>query len=278
MYEPSSSTFAVQWVEQATPWGRLGAIFRWCDTAGDLLFCDIERAFNEEEDAAANRAVVAEWRRMWNDSVMRVNSAEMYTDAFGSHVEIRAYLTKVGRTSWGIQYQIFDKPGAAGAAEPRLIARMAQVIVAVDAETHSQPTPIPHADRMKKFVTALPSVRRAPVLPEATARAPPLGSCSFTVRVTDCDSLGHVNNAIYPVLAIESLPLPTIPSFGYCHVEYIKQVLPRAPLTIDSWTCEDDGTRDNPTYFCTYTSDNQTVAKAVFKPLDAKYCTRSAKL
>eukprot|EP01064_Diplonema_japonicum_P030824 TRINITY_DN5328_c0_g2_i3.p1 TRINITY_DN5328_c0_g2~~TRINITY_DN5328_c0_g2_i3.p1 ORF type:complete len:282 (+),score=74.55 TRINITY_DN5328_c0_g2_i3:77-847(+) len=244
--------FRVNWVENSTPWGVLGAVFRWCDTAGLA-------AYNEVEAKEEDKALVKEWVEMWDgNGVMRNNSCEIYTNNMGKEVWVETCLSKVGRTSWGVSFEIFN------VSMEKTLARMDTTIVHVDAKTHSRSVPIPQVEKLRKYVNSTgPKTNPHPPRDPSTA----VSRKAFTtkVRVTDCDSLGHINNAVYPLLALESFPTDIIPPIGSCKVEYIKQILPEETLQVQTFLSN----TPTPLYTSEFRVDGELVATCVTAPLQA---------
>ena len=186
----------------------------WCDTNQGRLFregCPPELV----PPAAAN-----ELASLWAGTVvMRTNTIELLVGAAGlqdqeagtatTEATITPWLSRVGRTSWGVSFQI-----SAGATA---IARVSTVMINVDPEDLEAAAPIPAhlVDPMTALAEASSAAAERAglagpdeaLLPEGVgADGAPEGAFvwSSTVRATDCDSLGHINNAIYVRLAAEA--------------------------------------------------------------------------
>ena len=68
-------------------------------------------------------------------------------------------------------------------------------MVHTDAATHTKSEPVPHGDALRAMVRENKPLFES--LGRPTFDPPPPGAYSFqmSVRKTDCDSFGHVNNA-----------------------------------------------------------------------------------
>eukprot|EP01064_Diplonema_japonicum_P030822 TRINITY_DN5328_c0_g2_i1.p1 TRINITY_DN5328_c0_g2~~TRINITY_DN5328_c0_g2_i1.p1 ORF type:complete len:266 (+),score=66.09 TRINITY_DN5328_c0_g2_i1:47-799(+) len=241
--------FRVNWVENSTPWGVLGAVFRWCDTAGSMAFRQIEA---EEGDKGLAQA----WMDM--GCVMRSNFCEIYAEKLGKEACVEVGLTRVGKTSWGVSFDIYSKDSK------DLLAKMVTTMVGVDKETHSKPTLIPQAEKLRKYVHQSRK-QLNPHPPRDPSTAVSRKAFTTKVRVTDCDSLGHINNAVYPLLALESFPTDIIPPIGSCKVEYIKQILPEETLQVQTFLSN----TPTPLYTSEFRVDGELVATCVTAPLQA---------
>ena len=178
----------------------------WCDTNQGRLFregCPPE---------LVPPAVANELASLWAGTVvMRTNTIELLVGAAGlqdpasgtatTEATITPWLSRVGRTSWGVSFQV-----SAGATA---IARVSTVMINVDPENLEAAAPIPAhlVDPMTALAEASSAAAERAglagpdeaLLPEGVgADGAPEGAFvwSSTVRATDCDSLGHINNAI----------------------------------------------------------------------------------
>jgi acyl-CoA thioesterase FadM len=171
------------------------------------------------------------WALWDSKAVMRTNTAEVYLPHSSAceAVDISVWLTRVGNSSWGIGFEISD------AGTEAVVARMSTTMVNVDAATLSRSEPVPHAAALKAMAAGAPSASAGSddwvggFVAAATAAAEDesalqaargggtgglaLGAgaaarvfrfkCEMPVRHTDTDGNGHVNNAIYVLLAEE---------------------------------------------------------------------------
>ena len=189
----------------------------WCDTNQGRLFregCPPE---------LVPPAVANELASLWAGTVvMRTNTIELLVGAAGlqdpasgtatTEATITPWLSRVGRTSWGVSFQV-----SAGATAMTAIARVSTVMINVDPENLEAAAPIPAhlVDPMTALAEASSAAAERAglagpdeaLLPEGVgADGAPEGAFvwSSTVRATDCDSLGHINNALYIRLAAEA--------------------------------------------------------------------------
>ena len=84
---------------------------------------------------------------------------------------------------------------------PSLIAPRFQVMVNVDPHEMSQTMPVPHKEVLSSATEPAAAVDWEPADSERDGEA---FEWSTTVRLMDCDSNGHINNAIYASLAEEA--------------------------------------------------------------------------
>eukprot|EP00754_Rhynchopus_humris_P006893 Rhum_TRINITY_DN13256_c0_g2::Rhum_TRINITY_DN13256_c0_g2_i1::g.57967::m.57967 len=280
--------YAVQYAENSTPWGVVSAVFRWCETAEELVYDRIQ-ADAPASSPPATRALYAQWRTMWTKSVRRRVTLRLHTDYLGERVRVSVRLTDVGRTSWGMEYTFRSAPAAAAAASlpkeegegvseggGRLLAVVHIRNVAVDLETMTKATPIPGRDAFARYADP-PS----PSAVQDEGRLPRRGGgaasrSTASVRRSDCDFNGHVNNSVHPVLALDALPLPRVPFVGCMEVEYLAQIFPQTEVRVDCWTCEEAGS-SRAAYDCEYRCRGSVVARAYLEPLPEGDVWRGAK-
>lgn len=160
----------------------IGSVLRWCDIAHCFLY-----------DSMPDPAVRREYIDLFNERAFnRTNVVEMLTSgdeweravSWQAKAMVNSSVTRVGRTSWGVEVEIVTSLGVP-------LARVSQVLVATDKE--SKPTPVPHVDDLKALVHETPSIEP----PSVCARPPDPFVHSVEVPKTSCDTLGHVNNASY---------------------------------------------------------------------------------
>eukprot|EP00747_Dinoflagellata_sp_TGD_P179385 gnl/TRDRNA2_/TRDRNA2_30122_c0_seq1.p1 gnl/TRDRNA2_/TRDRNA2_30122_c0~~gnl/TRDRNA2_/TRDRNA2_30122_c0_seq1.p1 ORF type:complete len:274 (+),score=24.51 gnl/TRDRNA2_/TRDRNA2_30122_c0_seq1:61-882(+) len=237
---PGCKTQRVSFLDR-TPWQLSAAIFNMCDDTSFMAFpaeSIMWRSRYEETSWAAST-----W---WESKsfVMRTNTLEILDrSSFVKEAIIQPSLARVGTTSWTAIYDVLAP--ATGVC----IARLWSLNVLVD-KPSLKPTPLPErAELLKAALPGPSSDHIAKVVHDGPA---PHGAYTWhtSVRITDCDSLGHINNTKYPLLAEEavgvahhhgafddnptakhlaSLPIVT------CHVEYIDQLLPFHPLALTVW-------------------------------------------
>ena len=148
---------------------------------------------------------------------MRCNTVLLLTpsSALPLNLTISVGLTKVGNTSWKIDFRICDK------GDP--IALISTICVNVDRETLSKSTPVAHKEHLEPLVCIVPGTSELSAVDVAWEGEIPSTAWTWTttVRATDCDKLGHVNNAVYALLAEEcravstSVPLLTVLATEY---------------------------------------------------------------
>lgn len=158
-------------------------------------------------------------------------------------LSIKPKLWDVGKTSWKVHFEVLDGS--------HRIAEVLTTMVATNA-THDESVVLPHARELKKMIPPkLEGNNCNRIVPTATFVSPPVHCRALwksAVRVTDCDSLNHINNAVYPLLCEEARAYGAIkrlydtpaaiamalqPS-TYCHINYIGQARPFQRLHIFS--------------------------------------------
>lgn len=172
-----------------TPWyACIGTILRWVDVAQSEIYRSLpdssvaEEVFQMYERASVMRAHVLElsvdsstWERLIGVSGM---------------ARVRPSLARIGRTSW-IVTTVVETP------DGQQIARVQTTMVAVDFADTSKPVPVPHAEVLKEVVIPAPTL----IAPEVAERPPSAFVWRTEVRQSDCDTLQHINNAVYGNLA-----------------------------------------------------------------------------
>eukprot|EP00411_Alexandrium_monilatum_P114246 CAMPEP_0175693732 /NCGR_PEP_ID=MMETSP0097-20121207/31576_1 /TAXON_ID=311494 /ORGANISM="Alexandrium monilatum, Strain CCMP3105" /LENGTH=300 /DNA_ID=CAMNT_0017000845 /DNA_START=15 /DNA_END=912 /DNA_ORIENTATION=+ len=164
----------------------LGAVLRWSDTAQAALYGSVP-------DAEVRAALLRAWER---SLVTRSNQVELLlpgraweealSATLGATVRVAPRVTKVGRTSMGVGFEISTSRGVP-------LARVASVMVAVDEETASKPVPVPHPEALRALSKDFPAVK----VPSISTRPSDAFVWRAEVRSSDCDLFGHVNNAVY---------------------------------------------------------------------------------
>ncbi len=247
-----AAEFSVLWFDLSTHWATFGALFKWCDTAQAALF-------PADSPSPALRDLRVCWER---DAVMRTNSARLCLPHAAFHawprVRVKPILTSVGRTSWVCGFHVVEPT-----PEERLMAVVQTVMVATDPETHSRSVELPHRQALQDLLSAAeaaPSPARVwwqggldrPVFAaeeDAPPSSPPPFRYTTHARITDCDALGHVNNAVYPTLGEEArLFAAHRNGFGdqagaafaarpasTCSVNYVGQAHPFDAMDVSTW-------------------------------------------
>lgn len=164
----------------------LGAVLRWCDTSQGALYRSVQSAEAREEllnlweKSAVNRSMLVE---------MLVSGAEWehtINAKSATRVIISPVVSRVGRTSWGVRYNIRT-------AEGTQLANASTVMVSVDAETATKPVPVPRAEVLRQLLQEGPALKE----PCVCSRPPVAILTQTEIRFTDCDVIGHMNNAVY---------------------------------------------------------------------------------
>ncbi|CAE7205833.1 unnamed protein product [Symbiodinium natans] len=168
----------------------LAAVLRWCDTAGLYILKDVP-------EQNVKQKLRAMW---WQSAVMRVIKAEIQvrgaawetifasTADSGTSVLANPTLTRLGNTSYTLQTQL----SLASGGTP--LARVETVMVQLDSDLQ-RPVPLPH-NHLKPLLRPLPEI----TIPTVCDPPPSCFTWTVQVRPSDCDLLGHMNNASYAVL------------------------------------------------------------------------------
>jgi len=223
-----SITYSVLWAEQTTHWDLLHTVFKWADDAQKAFFLSAGHPGTVLQKLYFERAVMRS---------VTVEVANSEPHAVADQVIVFSWISKVGRTSWQSSTEIRCKN--------QLVARAVTTMVAMD---HALETtvPVPHAAELREMV------QKAADVSSVEVKVPSRPSTAYVwltvVRLTDCDSFGHVTNTKYPVMALEARAVAA-KAAGYsregqlladlqptgCHVDYIAQVHPLVPLEIATW-------------------------------------------
>ena len=175
----------VPWFEMSTHQGVFRFLYSACDSAQESLWTSSPR------HCAEVKAAFAKMRRIWNSTaVMRLNTG-ILTRPFDrlpklKQIIIRPHLTRIGRSSWDVSFEIAD--AAAGCkAEP--LALVQTVMVATNAD-YSKAVPLPDNEILRSLV--VPPNKLFGLLPSHQEfEGPPAGSkpvqTSWITRFTDCD-------------------------------------------------------------------------------------------
>ena len=167
----------------------LAAVLRWCDTAGLYVLKKLS-------DPAVRSKLEALWMQ---SAVMRVIKVEMqirgaaWEAAFaagavsGTSVRVSPVLSRLGRTSYTLQNQVSTAAGTP-------LARVETVMVQLDVDLQ-RPAPVP-TDVLQSLLQHSQALR----VPFASEPPPSCFTWNVQVRPSDCDLLGHMNNASYAVL------------------------------------------------------------------------------
>ena len=246
---PKEFKHRVQWVEGGIGWGLLAAVFRWCDTSGEIICQKICEKLTDKKDRNA-------WLRVWNgSSVMRRNRCWLKGESsdLGREVTVQGFLAKVGKSSFQMRYSIRDEMGDE-------LAIMETTSVHVDKETLSKPTPLPCPDTLRECIEDnVPIILNKWAVPESE----PIKTLksNITIRISDCDSLGHINNAVYPLLAMEAIPSNVSTSFSFCDVDYVGQAYAKDVLNTISNQYADGTIR-----VCLQAQDGSVITNVTFFP------------
>lgn len=191
------SKSAVQYLDGSSPSRWLAACFAYADTALFGLWGRLRPSGSMTAPMLESVAGIADHSLMrYIACSVRAPQASLY-DALkvGPHISVGTSLSAVGRTSYTTCTTVEEADGG------RLLAVLETVMVNTDSETHSRSQPLPHSRELQSLIVEPPAKP-----PRVDFVRPPAGSpvWSSVVRATDCDSLGHVNNALYPLLCEEA--------------------------------------------------------------------------
>jgi acyl-CoA thioesterase FadM len=211
-----------------------------CDTSQGLLF---------SSDDPHKQALKDLWS---GNCVMRTNRAKLllmheeYRD--WNDVLVWPLLQHVGKTSWTCGFRITDSSGS------KVMALVETTMVATD-DTFTESRPISSESK-----SGMISLMQKQQQEDVGLGRPLFGARSVdddvpfryqrNVRVTDCDKLNHVNNAIDGVLAEETrLYAASLCKYGSedsqraslqaseCQISYVGQAHPFETMDIVTWSC-----------------------------------------
>ena len=210
----ASYDVVANWFDVCTDAEMLCSVLRFCDTLQGRYWHSVPKQLPQLGQRAqeAARALHDLW---YHGSVMVSNTVEIVAGCgavtSGETVSVTPWLTRVGRTSWGISFSLSASGG--------VVARVATVMVNTDPDDLEKASPIPlHLVELmrtlikdNKLLAAQDGLRGPPEMAALNDKPEPgaggLYAWRSTVRKTDCDSLGHVNNAKYALLAEEARAL-----------------------------------------------------------------------
>eukprot|EP00435_Cladocopium_sp_Y103_P065596 s993_g27.t1 len=203
----------------------LSAVLRWCDTAGTVPLRDVA-------DAAKRQELLEQWTRYavmrsLPTLVLRFQHCQegLFADSIsGTAVTIHPSLTRVGRTSYTIQHKVTKSDSQ------QLLALVETVMVQLDPSL-SKAVPLTCSDELRNLRRDVQSL--AERLPETFAKRPATEECylwACEVRPSDCDLLGHMNNANYATLFDDARH-----AAGYGVDDYVLQAQAFEKLTIAVW-------------------------------------------
>jgi acyl-CoA thioesterase FadM/glutathione S-transferase len=225
----------VQYLERSSPQRWLAAILSYCDTAGFQMWSRFPSLH-----------VAGAMQQTQEHALMRTNHVRLSTPhtpelcqalAAAPRLVVRARLLSVGRTSYTAGFSLHSQGGTP-------LASVETVMVATDAATHTRPEPLEHAAALRELVMA-------PAHPTPHAQyVPPDGHAptwSSVVRPSDCDGIGHMNNALYPLVCEDArgacaarsayagrAALLAAAPIVACSVSYVGQARAHDPLEIAS--------------------------------------------
>lgn len=185
----SAIAVRADWNDLSTPADALYCLLKWADTAQGKFY-------------ATGSSVLQELGRKWDGgSVTRAHRIRWMVSltCMPSDLVVNVSLQAVGRTSWTVRVD-FSSDGVS-------VASVLTTMVAVDEETLKVSVPVPRANQLRLLVSATEASEAAAWVEGFERCADTSGAFVWrsTVRLTDTDKLGHVNNAKYVFLAIEAL-------------------------------------------------------------------------
>jgi len=213
----ASYDVVANWFDVCTDAEMLCSVLRFCETLQGPYWHSVPKQLPQLGQRAQEtaRALHDVW---YHGSVVVSNTVEIVAGcdaiASGEPVSVTPWLTRVGRTSWVISFSLSANSG--------VVARVATVMVNTDPDDLAKASPIPlHlVEVMRALIedneprAAQEGLRGPPEMAALDDKPDPGGagggglySWRSTIRKTDCDSLGHVNNAKYALLAEEARAL-----------------------------------------------------------------------
>jgi acyl-CoA thioesterase FadM len=242
------------------------AIFAWCDASSFDAFPPELRFWQPNSDVtwvmAANTLEIVDRSPLDRvDDGGATDGGGGGEDAAGMLVTVESRLTRVGRSSWTTTFLVTTCTSAPEAPpQPTIIARVQTVNVCVRRGS-LEPLPVPNIDALRRLAS-LQAADAKDWAPRLSCHTPSPSDCrralthltlpAFTwrtrVRATDCDSLGHLNNTRYAIVAEEALgvaqhrgawegrvaALACLPA-RTVHIEYLEQLLPYEEMCARVW-------------------------------------------
>jgi len=207
----------------------MSAILRWCDTAGTFVL--------QAVDLPARQQLLEQWSRY---AVMRSIKIELYVhgleweDLFsnsiaGTAVTVIPRLTRIGKTSYTIQNKVtMCQTG-------QVLATVETVMVQLDTSL-TKAVPLTCRDELQGLL----SEPHCELLGVPTfAERPDIADCyswQCEVRPSDCDLLGHMNNASYGTLFDDARHAAGIDcAVQKASIEYVLQAQAFQKLQIVVW-------------------------------------------
>lgn len=225
------------WFDVSAPWLLFGTILKWCDTSQSLLFPknSSNQYIRQLHDAWDTNAVMRTNVVRLSTSNNRNNNIHQYLTKMNK-IYVKPILKDVGRTSWTCGFRIFcDHHGSSSSSSSTiptatstnlvkeqnqdhhyednnnedkmmLLAQVETVMVNMD-EKLTKSQPIPNVERISDMIKENNGDKSVslgrPMFNNENDNNKNIFKFSTTVRITDCDALGHVNNAIYANMAEE---------------------------------------------------------------------------
>jgi len=163
----------------------LGAVMRWCDTFGATYMDDLDISADQIKDLKKSMAFQYVNRMTRIQMLVRGQGwEEALLDSSG--LSVSQCISKMGRTSCSV----YSCGSTSTGSELFLFST---VMVHVDAEDPTKTLPIRYPEAHRAAVREV----QAPEAPSATPRPASAFVWSARVRHTDCDLIGHLNNAVY---------------------------------------------------------------------------------
>ena len=184
--------FPVNWIDFTQHYNTFVSLLKWSDTTQGLLFPSESKP---------------ELNKMWLSAVMRSNRVKIFLkhDVYKSwkFVYVYPHLEHVGNTSWTVGFRVTNKTG-------ELLSLIETTMVFTNA-SHTSSIPISESNKqqMLQMISSNHSNQLLklgrPTFDPPSQLLQEVDPWQFdtVVRITDCDSLNHINNAQYAVLVEE---------------------------------------------------------------------------
>jgi acyl-CoA thioesterase FadM len=196
---PATSEVQCQYLDRSTPQRWLSALLVYADTAQFGMW------YRFPAQGRTTESVLRAMHEVQEHALMRLNrlvlavphGAGLFAALKAQPlVTVKARVCGVGRSSYTMAFTFHS-----GGGDGRLLATLVTVMVATDAATHTRAAPIEHAKDLQDLISPWPfTPYKVPFV------RPPAGAATWSsvVRATDCDSYGHINNALHPLLCEEA--------------------------------------------------------------------------
>ena len=242
----------IKWRNAATLCAYLRTLLEWADEARSYVFSGNFPSYPVLEPetiaaVAALRIAVSDWVLRASKVKLSKRHNEIFFNETGQYrgglqAVITTRVTYVGMSSIETEHDIFVVESKAEDQQGEHVATVSGTIIAVNFPKLN-PVPVPEASKnylLSKVVSrgTIPRKFEYPI-PGADAK----GSVStVTVRRSDCDAFGHVNNCTAVDFFTDNIPMKTLESTVFFAIDYPSPLFPGDKCTVacSSWNLKED--------------------------------------